>query len=199
MRTFDIPTQAIHSRSGVIARQMIWITAKNRTTGAPETIGFWNGADHEVVTIGGVARTYYGAGTMLNVPRIITEIGVKVRTHRITFSSIAPEVQIALRQYDARFAPIEVHRVLLDLDTRALVSEPHRVLKGQINKHPIPTKKPGDSATLTLEIVTSARALTRTLALKKSDESQQLRGGDRFRKHADIAGEVITYWGEKKL
>lgn len=200
MRSFDIPTQTImDSRAGIIARQLVWITAKNRSTGDPESIGFWNGEDHETITINGDARVYYGAGTTLQVPRVVTEIGVKVRTHRITFSSVAPEVQVALRQYDARLAPIEVHRVLLDLDSRNLVSEPHRVLKGWINKAPIPTKKPGDSAEMTIEMVTSARMLTRTLALLKSDESQKQRGGDRFRKYADISGDVQTYWGEEKL
>ena len=200
MRSFDVPTQAIlDGRQGIIARQLIWITAKNRSTGNPETIGFWNGEDHQVVTINAENRTYYGAGTMLNVPRIISEVGLKVRTLRITFSAIAPEVEIALRQYDARLAKIQIHRVLLDLDTRNLVSEPHRVFKGTINKHPIPTKRPGEKAELTVELVTSARSLTNTLALLKSNASQKQINGDKFYRYAVIAGDVVTVVGEEKL
>ena len=200
MREFDAGTlAALQDRSGIITRQMIWITAKNRIAGDPETIGLWNGPDHETVTIGGETRTYYGAGTNLKVPRIITEVGIQARTHRVTLSALAPEVLTAIRTWDARLAPVEIHRVLLDLSSHNLVSEPHRVFRGWINKAPLPRRPEGEEAELTLSLTSSARALTRTVSLLKSDESQKLRGGDRFRRHADVSGDIITYWGEAKL
>lgn len=200
MRNFDPSTlSTLQDRSGIIARQMIWFSAKNRTTGATETIGFWNGDDHVTLTIDGDERTYFGAGTTMRVPRIITEVGIQARTHRITFSAVAAETLIALRQYNARHAPVEIHRALYDINTRSLVSEPHRVFKGWINNAPIPRKPPGEDATLDISLTSSARALTRNLALMKSDESQKLRADDRFRKYADISGDVTTYWGEVKV
>jgi len=197
MRSFDASTLAsLQDRTGIIARQLIWFSAKNRVSGAVETIGFWNGDDHVTLTIDSVERTYYGAGTTLKVPRIVTEVGIQARTHRITFSAVAAETLIALRQYDARLAPVEIHRALYDINSHSLVSAPHRVFKGWINNAPIPRKPPGEDASLVISLTSSARALTRNLALMKSDESQKLRGDDRFRKYADISGDVTTYWGE---
>lgn len=200
MREFHVDTQAIlDAREGIIARQLVWITAKNRSTGLPETIGFWNGEDHQDITVGGDVRTYYGAGLSMTVPRIVTEVGLQVRRHKVIFSAVAPEVQVAIREYDAHRAPIEIHRVLLDLGSRNLVSDPFRVVKGRISKAPIPTKPPGEESLITLEIETAARALARPLALLKSDESQQLRGGDRIRRYGDVSGDVTTYWGERRV
>ncbi len=200
MRSYDAPTLAeLTDRSGLISRQFLWLTAKNRDTGLPEPVGFWNGEDHEDITINAVVRTYYAAGAHLKIPSIITEVGVQVRTLRITMSPLSPEVATALRGYDARHAPVEIHRALYDKHTRTLISEPKQVFTGFLNKISIPTPETGGTATCTLSVVSSARSLTRKLALKKSDESQQLRAGDRLRKHADVSDTVTTYWGENKV
>lgn len=199
MRSYDTLTlAALTDRSGVIARQLLWIVAKNRSTGLDEQFGLWNGEDNEIITIGGQARTYYGAGSSLVIPSILTEIGIQVRTLRVKLSPISPEVGTVLRTYDPRFAPVQVHRALYDLNTRNIVSEPKRVFKGFINKVDLPTPAVDGEAECTLSLVSTARVLTNKLALKKSDESQKLRAGDRIRRYADVSNKVTSYWGENK-
>ena len=46
-------------------------------------------------------------------------------------------------------------------------------------------------------MASQTRDLTRGLALKKSDESQKLRAGDRFRRYADVSGVPKTWWGQR--
>ena len=67
-----------------------------------------------------------------------------------------------------------------------------------INSVDFPTSEPGGAPECVLEVVSETRVLTRGLALKKSDESQRTRGGDRFRRYGDISGAVPVYWGEKR-
>jgi len=97
--------------SGVMPRHLVWIEAKNRSTGATETAGFWNGADDRSFTIGGVSRTYTGAGTLLQVGGIKGAVGLDVRMHDLSLSGVPQEVIDLVYLYDARLAPIEVHKV----------------------------------------------------------------------------------------
>lgn len=61
------------------------------------------------------------------------------------------------------------------------------------------TTDPGSGETrCEVTVASSARYLTRTLTLKRSDASQSRRLGDRFLRYADVSGEVDVYWGEKR-
>ena len=197
MRSFDTATSThIGATTGFYARVLIWIVAKDRTTGTPTPLGLWNGDDALSFTIGGVARTYYGAGALLSVEPMVYGSGTLVRTTRANLSPIAPEVAQVIRGYEPRLAPVEIHRALFDVNTMALVAEPHRVFKGWIDGVRITTPEIGGEASCEVTMASAARALTRTLPLKKSDETQKLRGGDRFRRWADISALVDVYWGE---
>lgn len=199
MKTFDTTTQAyMDAHEGIAAAGLIWIEAKDRATGAAAALGLWSGPQDAAISIGGVSRTYLGAGEVLGLPDIETEIGLEVREFRIQLSGIAPGVETAARQYDARFAPVEVHRALFDVNTGALIAEPVRVIKGWCDGISFETGAIGGSVIADLAVVSNARILTRTLATKKSDQSQQLRQGDRFRRYADVTGQVGVWWGEKR-
>ena len=199
MRTFDAPTAAhVSTATGFMARVLVWITAKDRSTGAAVTLGLWNGDDVESITIGGVARTYYGAGALLGFEPVLYSSGTVVRSLRASLSPLAPAAAQVIRGYEPRLAPVEIHRALYDVATMTLVAEPHRVFKGWIDEVRITTPEIGGDASCEVTMVSAARALTRTLALRKSDETQKLRSGDRFRRWADVSGSVDTWWGEKR-
>lgn len=199
MKTFDTVTQAyMDAQAGIAAAGLVWIEAKDRATGAPASIGLWSGPQDASISIGGVARTYLGAGEILGLPDIETDVGLAVREVRLQLSGIAPGVEAATRQYDARFAPVEIHRALFSIDTGALIADPVRVVKGWCERLSFETGPIGGSAVAELAVVSNARILTRTLATKKSDQSQRLRSGDRFRKYAEVTGQVGVWWGEKR-
>lgn len=199
MRSYSAPTlAAFQDRTGLVARLLVWVVARNRGTGLPEALGLWTGLEARAFTIGGAARTYQGAGGLMNVPPIQMAGGLAVRMHRLALSPISQEVIDLVRTYDARFAPVEVHRALFDPVTGALVDEPHRLLKGFVDEVEETTPEAGGEAGLEVVVASSARLLTRRLALKRSDETQRLRGGDRFRRYVDVSGEVDVYWGERR-
>lgn len=199
MRAFSTATgNYLSSVAAKDARSLLWIVAKNRDTGAPESIGFWNGDDHRTFTIGGQARTYYGAGALIAIPSITYQVGLVVRMQSVSVSAIAPEIQTALRGYEPRLAAVEIHRALFDPDSGALVDEPHRMFKGEINTVTFSVSATGEVG-CEIELASQARSLTRTLTALRSDNA--LRGrhpGDRFFRYADVSGSVDVFWGEKR-
>lgn len=201
MRDYLSPTEIAHlqARSGVRPRILVWITARNLTSGEPETAGFWSGEDNQEFVIDGVTRPYVGAGGLLGMDDIPAETGIKVRTVDVWLATAAPEVVEAARAYDLRLAPVEIHRVLTDPVSHKVIAAPHRIWKGSVDAAPLVTPAvDGDGGRLTMTVVSAARALTRGLTGKWSDESMRLRGDDRLFRHADISGKVPVYWGEKK-
>lgn len=199
MRSFDAPTLAqFQNRAALSARILVWAVARNRTTDADESLGLWTGAQDASFTIGGTPRTYAGAGSIMEIPPIVSQSGIAVRMQRISLSPLSPEVAALIRTYDARFARIEIHRALFDPVTGLLVAEPHRLFKGIIDEVALPIDPKTGEVRCDVTIASSARYLTRTLPLKRSDATQQRRLGDRFLRYVDVSGEVDVYWGENR-
>ncbi|QRY68203.1 hypothetical protein JVX98_07915 [Ensifer sp. PDNC004] len=205
VRAVDGATSAyVQARQGVIPRSFVWITAKNRATGAPESIGFWNGEDTVDVTVMSgetglpVTRTYHAWGSLLSVGQIKRSPEVAIRTVQIALSQVSAAVQQAFRGYNTRLAPIEIHRGFLDRESHQLIAPPVIQHFGFINKAPIKTPAKGGEGGVAVEVVSHARVLTRTNPAKRSDESQKRRGGDRFRRYSGVAGQWEFWWGEHK-
>ncbi|MDZ4094524.1 MAG: hypothetical protein U1D35_06390 [Paracoccaceae bacterium] len=183
------------SRAGYVVRVLAWFRARNRTTGAEETIGIWNGDDDRNFVIGGVTRTYFRDATMPRPGAIIIQAGLDVRVQRLPLSPLSPPVQQLLRGLDARGARVELHRALFTPQGHEMIEEPHRVFKGRVDEAPIPMPEAGGEVVSELGLVSAAFELTRTVSQKKSDSTQSLRSGDRFRRYADVSGEVNVPWG----
>ncbi|MEQ9241235.1 hypothetical protein [Roseovarius indicus] len=197
MRDYDSATEAhLASLQGVVPRILVWIEAQNRTTGEKELAGFWNGLDTVVFSIGGEERVYAGAGALLGIEPVVATVGLEVRMHRLSLSEISPAVAQAVRGYDARLAPVEVHRAMIDPATNNLVGIPHRIIKGTVDSIKIPEGTEGESEPLSMTVADAGRSLTQTLTLKKSDATQRaISAADRGREYAAISGAVKVFWG----
>lgn len=192
-------TAHYQARKGRLARLLIWIAAKDRSTGETETLGLWTGDDHATFSIGGEDRLYYGAGPIIEIDPLQVQTGLRVRAQRITLSGVDPAVQSAILQYEPRLAPVEMHIADFDPLTGALLAEPERRFKGIINGTPITTPEEGGDARIVVELLSAAARLRIPSAIKKSDESLQARApGDRLRRHTDVTGLVDCYWGEAR-
>ncbi|CUH67964.1 hypothetical protein TG4357_03311 [Thalassovita gelatinovora] len=199
MRDYDANTAAyLADRTAAHIHILYWFKAKNRTTGAVETLGLWTGDDHQDFTIGGDVRTYYGAGTVAGTETLTYETGLSVRTHRIPFKGLKPEIEQLLKGYDPRLAPVEMHRVFYDPDTAQQIAPPTRIFTGSIDAAPVTVPAKGGTVKVEVAVVGAARSLTIPLSLKKSDEVQKLRGGDRFRRYIDVSGQTDVWWGETR-
>lgn len=187
-------------QSGVVVpRWLVWLSAKNRTTGALETAGFWTGEDELNVVIDGEERTYHGAGAMLNIGEQSYSAGMEIQYQRVQFSLVAPEVEQAVRGYDPRLAPVEIHLALFDPESGQLVNTA-RAFRGWVEDAPMSEKPTADGAvpTVELNLASSVRAGTKTVPAKKGPYSQRLRlETDRGRDYADLAAEVKVRWGQE--
>jgi hypothetical protein len=199
MRTYGSATlAALQARTGIVSRVLVWFEARNRTTDAVETLGLWNGGDHAVITVDGTPRTYFGAGNIIDLPPVTYKAGLEVQMWRIGVSPITDEVKQLIRSYDPRFAAVEVHRVLFDPTTRAMIDTPHRVLAGFVDEVDLGTAVSGGEASCYLSIATSARALTYGLPNKNSDANQRRLADDRILRWGDVSGSVQVWWGAKR-
>lgn len=196
MRSFSATALAyLANRGEVISKQLLWVKAKNLTTGASEPLGFWSGDQTSVFSINTVERTYAGEGAMLPLDPIIYEAGLSVRQLRVMLSPIHASVQLLIRGRNIGLVPAEIHRAFFDPLTLALIEEPHRVWKGFVNGAPITTAEIGGESLAEMTLVSSAQSLLRTLSLTKSDAVQTQRGGDGLRKYQDVSGSVKVWWG----
>lgn len=201
MRDLPIEIQTyVATQPGVKIRQLLWIIARNRSTGAPEEHGLWSGEDHQVFTVDGEGRTYYGVGQFIDWGQLQVESTLNIRKLSAAVSAITPEVEEVLRTFDPKFAPVQVHLAFFDPETNNLVGNPYRVFKGWIDKFPVRRPANGSDAQGTIDMVGHTRILTRQLALKRSDETQRQRAaGDTFYNDVAITGQVQTPWGEKSV
>lgn len=192
-------TALLQQRGGLITHVLVWLTARNRDTGAAETLGLWTGADHAEIVVGGQARNYYGAGGMMGMDALTARAGLEVRQHTLTVSPLAPEVVTALRVYDPRLAPVEIHELYCDPISEKPVANAVRVFRGTVMQAPIHQPAEGAEATAEIVIASAAWALTRGLPLKRSHGALQARASaDRFREYADLGRAVEAVWGEKR-
>lgn len=177
-------------------RFALWINAKNRTTGGDEPGGIHNGLDILNLTIEGQPRTYHGAGQLLNVGPIVFEEGLNVTTNDIDVSIISPEAIAQIRYHDVEYRPMQLHIVFLDPTTGAVLGNV-KVIDGWINNVKIKEGKEDISATL--EIVSSLRAGTKSLAIKRSHEGIKRRNpDDGFGKYMATSGMGERFWGTKR-
>jgi hypothetical protein len=182
----------LNSRAPILPQWLIWVDAKT-FAGAAISVGFWTGDDHQDFVINAVTRTYYGAQGAIQIPALTYELGAAVSSMDLTLS-LSPEGEDAVRGYNIRFAPIEIHCALFRPDTSALL-DIQRFFKGSIDGSPIPTPAMGGRSSLPLKLVSSMRAGTMTRAGKKSDQSQRRRSNDAFRQYGDLGVVTSDPWG----
>ena len=203
MRSIDSNTLAALSSESLVLRNFVYVRGKT-TGGAPVAFGFWNGEDDtsgavfEAVDGATESRTYIGGGSLLDIGAIPSVIGLEVRTVSVKLSQIHPDVQVMVRANDIRHAVVEVHRGLFNVSTGQLVAAPYPRFLGKINAAPIETPSARGEGSITLKCVSNTRDLTRVNTAKKSDETQKLRTGDRFRRFAGVAKAWERWWGEAK-
>ena len=195
--TFNAAAQIhLKGRTGTAGRWFLWASVRDRATGLRVDVGLWNGDDDITIPINGVNRLYQGLQGGMIVHDVVSSIGTVVRTQKITLSGLTAEAINLVRAHDARLAPVELHLGLFEPTTMTLIDIDQRFV-GIINKAPIPTPAKDDcGTTISFEMVSKMRGLTRRLPLKKSDSAQRSRSGDKFRQYGSIAAAVKTKWGE---
>ncbi|MCC7060894.1 MAG: hypothetical protein IT508_11750 [Burkholderiaceae bacterium] len=185
----------------VVPRWLVWVEALDQETGERHAAGFWSGDDDADFEINGEVRRYTAVGAMLSLPALTYEAGTNVQSQSLSFSLLSEEIEAAVNQYSLRLAPVEIHLVTHDPMTWEILGVA-RAFRGTVESATVKDgakSDSGSSSTLELEVVSSSRRGTKTLAAKKSAASQRLRlETDRGRQYADMAGAKIhVAWGEE--
>ena len=187
------------ARQGTEAYWLVWIEGRNRETGAVESAGFWDGADHQVFVIDGQSRTYFGAGSLLGVDPIRAQAGLGIRVQQVTLT-LTPEVEQAIRFYDPSLAPVEIHRATINPATGALVAEPTLAFAGTVDATPITEGTAGQPSSITIEAAGRERGLTRRTPAFRSDAALRVRSAtDSFRRYGAEVQRWTVPWGENAV
>jgi hypothetical protein len=195
---------AIADRSRIIVRNLVLFTVKD-FEGAPQLFGFTDyGEDVALDIVDGVSgltvkRNYAGDhAPLVALDPIPMKIGLEVDTTQVMLNPLHPAVQAMHRGHDCRNAPVQIHRAYLSATSMLPVALPRCRRLGFVNTAPEEIAGPDGQSQLRIGVVSVTRELTRTNPAKRSDETQRLRSGDRFRRYSGTAYQWPIWWGEAK-
>lgn len=177
-------TALLAARGAICARWLFWAQPWRLSDGVQVGIGLWTGPGDQTITVEGQARLYQGDQGGMALRPIVYDTGAVVTTQRVVFG-LTPEAEAMMRAHRTRQAPAQIHLAICDPASEVIV-DIVRVWRGAIDRAPLSTGGRGGAVTAEVEIASAMRGLTDTLALKKTDASQSLRGGDRFRRYGSV-------------
>lgn len=187
----------------LVARDFIWLIAKDRSDGSPVEDGAWSGTgtiDAAVIdpkTGGSQTRTFYGAGGLISVSDVPLVQGITVQTIAVTFSQLNSQINDFVRTYELKQAEIQVFRGLFDPDTRQLVAPAVPRFSGFVDSAPILTPAEGGEAAITITCTSNTQELTRSNSDTCCDSSQRLRSAtDNFFQDVAVVGDWQFFWGK---
>lgn len=204
MRSISTANQEALAARVLVARDFLWVVARNRSTGAPEKVGFWSDVGNVSAEVrspdsGQVeTRSFYGSGTLISISDIPLIANLTVQTVTIDLSQIDELVEQAVRLYDLRQARVEVYRGMFNPNTRQMVAPAECRFAGFVDGAPIETPEEGGEGSVRLECRSHTQEMTRANPDTRSHESQILRApGDDFFADAGTVGEWELFWGRK--
>ena len=112
----------------LVARDFLWLVARDRDDGSPQSVGFWSDAGDVSAAVVSpdtgleVTRSWYGSGTLIAIDDVPLVADVTVQRIRIMVSQIDELVQQAVRLYDCKQARVEIYRGLFNSSTRQMVA-----------------------------------------------------------------------------
>ena len=204
MQTYDpsfLASLTASRDSGIAPVYFLWVRAKNRTTGADETMGLWSGDEDIAQNVqtpegGTTTRTYLG-GCNLRVSDLVYVADLTDNPVTVSLSQIAPATQQLVRGYDVQMAYCEIHAT--SRVGGAFASIPQLQWVGAIDEGPIQTPAYGDEGGIALTVRSELMSqLTAVNPAKSSDSHQRRRqAGDAFSKYSGtIASRKIKWYTE---
>lgn len=188
--------------AGIAPVYFFWVRAKNRATGADETMGLWSGDEDIAQNVqspegGVVSRTYLG-GCNLSVADLVYVADLTDNPVTVSLSQIAPATQQLVRGYDVQMAYCEIHAT--SWVGGVFASVPQLQWVGVIDAGPIATPAAGSEGSIALTVRSELMAqLTAVNPAKSSDSHQKRRQtGDRFSEYASTVQARKVQWYYRK-
>lgn len=196
--------QAALAARSVVARDFVWFTVRNRSTGNPYSEGYWSdvySVDAAVLSpvAGQVTRTWYAGGSLIQIGAIIRSANPVVQTVEIELSQIDDRINELIRDYDPDQAQVEIYRGLFNPATRALVSPGYPRFYGSVDIADIDTPADGGTGAVKLTCRSHTQQFVRFNKATRSDADQRERSAtDNFYQDVSLAGELEIWWGQAR-
>lgn len=186
------------------ARDFLWLEVKDRTSGAAVTDGYWSDVGQTTVDVidpetgGSTSRTFFGAGSLIQISDIPLVSNLTVQNVTITLSPEDDRANDLIRTYECKFGKVQIFRGIYDPATQTLVSAATPRFVGFIDNIEILTPKENeDGAAVTLTCTSHTQEMTRSNSDTRSDASQQIRApGDSFYADVTVVGAWEHFWGK---
>lgn len=205
MRAISTANQLALAQRALVARDFLWVVARDRTTLAAVPVGFWSDVENvsaqvlDPDTLLPVTRSYYGAGGLISIDDIPSVSTIQVQDIQIRMSQLDQQVLNAIRGYDVKQARVEIHRGLFDPVSRNLVAPAIVRFAGFVNLVEVYTPPENEDGYVTLTCVSHTQETTRSNPATRSHADQQTRQvGDTFYQDAAVVGDWESTWGEQR-
>lgn len=205
MRSISAGNQSALAARQLVARDFLWIVARNRSTGAPESVGFWSDVGDVTAEVinpdtGTVeSRAFYGSGTLIAISDIPLVSNITVQSVQIDMSQIDALVEQAVRLYDLKQARVEIYRGLFSPVSRQMVAPAECRFVGFVDEVQITTPSENEAGKCVLTCRSHTQEMTRSNPDTRSDASQKLRDpSDNFYQDTATVSEWDLWWGSEK-
>ena len=205
MRYDSAENQLAREQRELIARDFLWLIARDRRTGAPVTEGLWsdvgNVSAYVINPDTGLPelRDWYGAGSLITIDDIPLVANLSVQNVTIRMSQVHEEVQRIVRDYDCHQARVEIYRGQFDPRTRLMVASAISRFVGFVDKVEVKTPSENEDGSVTMTCASHTQEFTRSNPETRSHASQILRDpNDTFYKDAATVEEWEVFWGSEK-
>lgn len=202
MRSLSTANATALAARTLVARDFLWIVAKDRTTGADVPDGMWSDVGNISAPVlnpdtgESETRAFIGAGTLVQISDIPSVSNITVQNVTITLSQVSDHVATLIRTYDVKQSRVEVYRGLFDPATKLIVDPAICRFVGFVDNVVINTPTENDAGDVTLSCVSHTQEMTRSNPDTRSDASQRLRSaGDTFFIDAATVGDLTHFWG----
>jgi hypothetical protein len=186
----------------LVARDFLWIVARDRATNAPVPDGMWSDVGNVSASVinpdTGLIETrdWYGAGTLVQIGDIPLVSTLSQEKITIQLSQIVDHLQQLVRQYECRQARVEIYRGLFNPDTRLMVAPAECRFVGFVDKIDIKTPSENEAGGVTLTCASHTQEMFRANSETRSHETQVLRNpNDNFYFDAATTTTWKLFWG----
>jgi len=193
---------ALQARN-LVARDFLWIVARDRTTGADVPDGMWSDVGAITASIvnpdtGGTdSRSWTGTGTLIQISDVPLVSNITIQNVTIQLSQVSDHVNTLVRLYDCKQARVEIYRGLYDVSTRVMVDPATPRFVGYVDNIEIVTPTEGNSGSIILTCASHTQEMTRSNPDTRSDASQKLRNAtDNFFQDVSTVGTWQMFWGK---
>lgn len=204
MRNLSAENYAALQARQLVARDFLWLVARDRSTGAQFSYGFWSDVGDVSAPMlnpnTGLAETrnFEGSGTLIQISDIPLVANLTVQTIEVKMNQIDEAVNNIVRGYDLKQGQVEVYRGLFSPVSRQLVAPAVNRFIGYVDQIEINTPKEGEDGAVKMTCVSHSQEFTRYNPGTRSHEDQKRRDpDDNFFVDASTIGEREHFWGQK--